>query len=62
MNWDKSFVNFILVLKIRCWLHSICINNQFDPLFKGDIFCFEYARFSQNHRLSDGLVAMVTYI
>ena len=28
----------------------------------GEIFCFEYARFSQNHGLSDGLVAMVTYI
>ena len=37
MNQDNSFVNLIFVLIIRCWLHNMCINNQFDPLFKGDI-------------------------
>ena len=39
MNWDDSIVNLILVLIIKCWLHNMCITNQFDPLFKGDIFC-----------------------
>ena len=29
--------NLILVLIIRRWLHYMCINNQFVPLFKGDI-------------------------
>ena len=37
INWDKSIVNLILVLIIKCWLHNMCIKNQFDPLFKGDI-------------------------
>ena len=38
IDWDNSFVYLILVLIIRCWLHNMCINNQFDPSFKGDIF------------------------
>ena len=37
MNRDNSFVNFNLMLKIRCWLRNMCLNNQFDPLFRGDV-------------------------
>ena len=37
MNLDNSFVNLNMMLKIVCWLHNMCLNNQFDPLFRGDV-------------------------
>ena len=57
MNWDNAFVNLILVLIIRCWLHNMCINKQFDPLFKGDIFC-ESALFCE---ITDYLMAWLPW-
>ena len=36
-NLDHLFVNLILVLISRYWLHNMCINNQFDPLFTREI-------------------------
>ena len=44
MSWGNSFVKLILVLIIRCWFYNLCMNYQFDPLFREIIYC-EYALF-----------------
>ena len=35
MNGDNLFVNLNLMLKILCWLHNMCLNDQFDPFLGG---------------------------
>ena len=49
MNRDNSFVNLILVLKTRCWLHNMYINNnQSYPLFRRDILLWISSFFAKS--------------